>query len=500
MQNSADDPYKRPLRPLEYAQDWHSTISKLSSDSQAAIMVCGPKNSGKSTFCRLLTNALLLKISSRPNGISSDVSSNSVAYLDLDPGQPEYSPPGELSLHVLRTTKVAPPFTHPTVYGNDTLIRAHHYGYLSPKEDPDHYYECALDLVHHYKRISAEKGHLPMIVNCSGWIQGSGLDLLANFVQNLDLTNVIYMSTSGPDDVVETLSETTTTSKAVLHQLSSQGTEIITRTAADLRMMQTLSYFHLDEPDPGSLRWNSSTLASMPPLVVHYAGPKQGVIAVNVLGDEIDPDILSDILNGCIVGIVVVENNDFELGDRIANGYTTDEIEAGMEIDDGEQDSGIFAETTRNPSILRNSIGIPYLASRNRTATPSKTASSHSVGQALIRGIDPIDQTFHILTPISPSSLQSISESSYQSIVLVRGKLDTPTWAYAEQSEYEKAMRRRREEVLGTKEEGAEEAISKLIKEQPWMEAMEDGGRKGSGKVRRIRRDLRYKPQGQDKE
>ena len=80
--------------------------------------------------------------------------------------------------------------------------------------------------------------------------------------------------------------------------------------------------------------------------------------------------------------------------------------------------------------------------------------------------------------------------------MLVRGKLDTPTWAYAEQFEYEKARRRQREKVLGEKEEFGADDVREWAEGQPWASVV-DGGRSGSGKVRRVRRDIRYRGQGQ---
>jgi len=59
-------------------------------------MICGPKASGKSTLAKVLTNRLLSESISRSR--SNNQKLPGVAILDLDPGQPEYSTPGQLSL------------------------------------------------------------------------------------------------------------------------------------------------------------------------------------------------------------------------------------------------------------------------------------------------------------------------------------------------------------------------------------------------------------------
>ena len=87
-------------------EEWQRFISELCDSSQLraaerlCVLVCGSKNTGKSSLARLLVNALL-----RKHGI--------VAYLDTDCGQPELTPPGEqagFSDHAL--SMMEPPASH----------------------------------------------------------------------------------------------------------------------------------------------------------------------------------------------------------------------------------------------------------------------------------------------------------------------------------------------------------------------------------------------------
>jgi len=509
VQNSADDPYKRPLRLLEPPSDWSILVSKLIARDHAAVMVCGPKGAGKSTFCRMLANALLSNMPVQQRNIKTTQSSNYVAFLDLDPGQPEYSPPGEISLHMIKAYNFGPPFVHPSSQSSNECVSAHHFGYISPKEDPYHYHRCAIDLFSHYKSMSANNPLCPLIVNSSGWIQGSGLELLDNFVRDLDLTDVIYMSTTGPKEVVNVLCEATAMANVHLHELTSHASEVATRTAADMRMMQTLSYFHLDEPDGDNLRWNPAPIASLPPVVVRYAGEKPDIFATMILGDEQSPDFLETILDGSIVGVVVIDE-DLALaldGNKVVHNIAS--LEVDPDVDDGTsrgntisdpRDSTQSKDTVQHepeklpPTLLRNANGIPYLTSQHHTTPPLPPSHSHSLGQALIRAIDTATKTFHLSTPIPSPIIQNILSEGRQKIVLVRGKLDTPTWAYAEQFEFERARRRRLESEGGL--EGGYEAddVRVWAGRQPWA-CVGGGGRSGSGRVRRVRRNLRYKGQ-----
>lgn len=500
------DPYKRPLRLLEPTSDWWTTVSSLAARKNAAIMVCGPKGAGKSTFCRMLANAMLPSASAQQWISKSARSTDYVAFLDLDPGQPEYSPPGEMSLYRIRSYNMGPPFSHPV--GDDQLIDAHHFGHLSPKDDPRHYYECALDLFSHYKNMSENGTLCPLVVNCSGWTQGSGLELLARFVRDLDLTDVVYMSTTGPIDSLEILTEVTATESIQLHQLTSQTSEVTTRSAADLRMMQTISYFHLDEPERGDLRWNATPLDSQSPMVVRYAGPEPDILATMVLGEGLNPEFLESVLDGCVVGVVMVNMElALELGNtsipQDANGHATDSSvdHAGI----GENATGddlpfmeTMAKFSKDPNLeplkLRwTKSDMPYLASLHRSTEPLPPEYSSCLGQALIRSIDHKNKSFHLTTPISESIIQTAIAKG-QKIVLVRGRLDTPTWAYAERFEFEKSRRRRLEGTLGTGDCYGPDDVRAWAEGQPWASVV-DGGRTGSGKVRRVRRDIKYKGQ-----
>lgn len=453
-------------------------------------MVCGPKGAGKSTFCRILANALLQEAPAM--GDKNVTDNECAAFLDLDPGQPEYSPPGNLSLLRLKSWNLGPPFTHPTS-GLNQLFRAHHFGHFSPKEDPKHYYRCALDLFDHYRKMARDYRLCPLIINSAGWIQGNGLELLSELIHGMDLTDVIYMSTSGPEEVVDTLTKATKRANNVaLHQLSSQSSDFTTRPAADFRMMQTLSYFHMREPEGSNheMRWNPWPLTGVAPLVIHYAGPKQAIQAVTILGDapntEFLDTFLNSILDGCVVGVVAVDQSVGE----ISRG---EDSACSVEQDENMPDQG--ADTPNHASVLRTATEIPYLPSSNQTNSLLSPDRSFSLGQALIRGIDPNHKTIHLLTPIPSSTLQTRSPN----IVLVRGSLDTPTWAYREGYELERAKRRVRDGKLDSNEGFDGEEERNWAERQPWASIV-DGGRRSSGRIRRIRRDIRYRPVGEASE
>ncbi|GER27114.1 polynucleotide 5'-hydroxyl-kinase NOL9 [Striga asiatica] len=70
--------------------EWSDAAEAIAYDAVAfpIILVCGPKNSGKTTFSRHIVNVLLQR-------------HKRVPYLDTDVGQTEFTPPGLPSLTVI---------------------------------------------------------------------------------------------------------------------------------------------------------------------------------------------------------------------------------------------------------------------------------------------------------------------------------------------------------------------------------------------------------------
>lgn len=393
-----------------------------------AVMICGPKGSGKSTFCRILANSLL-KVNPDPRS-SNRRGLDGIAFLDLDPGQPEYSPPGEISLLHLRSYNFGVPFTHPMLSPTEdnVLIRAHHIGHVSFKDDPGHYQRCAFDLLAQYKNMLSHYPSVPLIVNCSGWIQGSGSEVLVELIRHWHFTQVVYTSTLGPVEVVETLQESAHKARTHFSTLKTQPTQNTSRDAADIRMMRTLSYFHLDEPEGRELRWNPSPITQIPPLTVRYAGPKQDIFGIMIYGEEQDPEFIAGILEGSVVGLVAIEDDSAIFSEHRSHSTMEQTSEVPFHL--------------QHPSIRRTPENLPYFSTGVGSNMPPDPTKSHSIGQALIRGINSTTQTLHLIVPAPLHSiLLSLREST--KIVLARGKLDTPTWAYRE--EYVAAVSRRRQ-------------------------------------------------------
>ncbi|KAL8865835.1 MAG: hypothetical protein Q9174_006668, partial [Haloplaca sp. 1 TL-2023] len=313
LRYTSEDAYRRGLCPLDPPSDWQplvtTLVSKRDFEQPRVLLVCGPKGSGKSMFGRLLANSFLSKSVYGTLADRNTAKAPYVALLDIDPGQPEYSPPGEISLMLLRDFNFGPPFSHPLLWGEKgRILRSHHFGATTPRDDPTFYLRCVLDLLQHYHQFLAQDPLCPLIVNTAGWIQGSGLEILHDCIRQISPTDVIYTSKLGPVDVVDPISRAVMAAKASLHFVMSQPAAPLSRSAADLRLMQTLSYFHLDQPEYGNLRWIPKPITKLAPFSVHYAGLNQSIYAVHILGPDLDAEFLVQALEGCVVGLVVIED------------------------------------------------------------------------------------------------------------------------------------------------------------------------------------------------
>lgn len=148
---------------LRIVQKWEDI---LSSDKEPIIMVVGGKNSGKSTLNRYLINYTLNKIPE-------------VCFLECDIGQTEFTPPGCISLQVVSSPVLGPPFTHQKV-----PKVCHYFGGLTATDSPNLYIECIRKCLQEYRNME-QRHHckLPLVVNTMGWIEDLGLELLISIIR-----------------------------------------------------------------------------------------------------------------------------------------------------------------------------------------------------------------------------------------------------------------------------------------------------------------------------
>jgi polynucleotide 5'-hydroxyl-kinase GRC3/NOL9 len=379
------------------------------------IMVTGPKATGKSTMTRLLANSILtnpvttgpasavkpVKASTRSKKARNVKSvPNEIAILDLDPGQAEFTAPGSISLVLVRQPLMGPSYTHPADYGHHhlELVRSHHIGFLSPKEDPYHYRACVEDLAATYQRHIRKNPRCTLIINTSGWIKGLGLDLLKKFGKVLDITDLVAFELgreSDKDSYHHSEELDPKIEKRIL--LACANEKDLKVTPAESRTMQIVSYMHHGflSPDAKMASWHRTPLAAMRPWEVPYAGAEPGIQGIAILGGDVEPIYLATAINATLLSIVVVEDEDL-----LSN-----------------------ATLTRTPAE-----DLPYLQCVTTIFNGSPGAwfdpsRCYCAGLALLRAIDVEEKCLQLLTPVPQWVMAGWSGKK---VVLVRGRLELP--------------------------------------------------------------------------
>ncbi|OLN94199.1 Polynucleotide 5'-hydroxyl-kinase GRC3 [Colletotrichum chlorophyti] len=490
---SEDAPKRALIQDLRSHPAWNKKLAgltKLKPDQVLSVMLCGPKSSGKSTFGRILGNRILTGAGQQTRNRKTP---DAVVVLDLDPGQPEYTPAGTIALVKVREPNLGPSFTHVAIPENNvSVVRCHAIAAVSPASDPQLYLECALDLFRHYQNTC--RG-LPLIINTPGWILGTGLDLLTELASNFKPTEVIYMSEDGPRETVEGLQAVC---KATLTTLPSQQSEFTSRTAAHLRSMQALAYFHTIKTPSGELTWDPTPLTSSPPLVVNYRAKTRGIFGIISYEYQPPADLLAETINGSV--LCLVETEDPKAFSRLTN--ESQALTAGvLSTDAMDVDCGEDGISRLDRMISRTPEGIPFIPNSNAQALDPRY--SQTLGLVLLRGIDTKNGVLQVITPIPLERIEAAKAAGHH-LVLVHGKLDSPGWAYTEDLYYQSFGSNdahSTDETVEVMDEDTESDKSDQEPENPelagdvsgtpWIEVLQGHEKRPVGsRVWRVRRDL----------
>lgn len=191
---SRNDP---KLVPTILPETWTNAVSVVDSEwcndnfstssGRYRLLICGAKGVGKSTCLRFTVNTLLQE-------------HKRIAVLDCDAGQPEFSPPGLLSLTICEAPILSPPYAR-MVVDNGAHAAACFYGHNTSKADPVSYLNSLKRLMDVYKRLVHEtcdgrECKLPLIVNTEGWVKSLGFETLSSLVKDIVMPSQIFQLVS----------------------------------------------------------------------------------------------------------------------------------------------------------------------------------------------------------------------------------------------------------------------------------------------------------------
>ncbi|KAH3901600.1 polynucleotide 5'-hydroxyl-kinase SCDLUD_001364 [Saccharomycodes ludwigii] len=329
--------------------NWKSALDRLymkffdSTNSVGLrVMTIGGKNSGKSTFNRILLEKIFHKNDDGSNN-NNNKELMTVNYIDLDPGQPEFSVPNCISSTELNTNS----YKH---LGNPIIVPIHNIlqktffiGSPSPNEQPIRYLKLCEKLI---DDLFQTDPLTPCIINLTGWIKGFGIQILNEIIKAYKPTDIILLEsqqqghTNGfhPElDIPDLfINEFDLKYKPSITKLpgcfNSNPTSVNSLAklcdrwnATLIREYKLLTYFHRTDIS----EFDFTPLIEKVPLRVSFGGDtnNKGLITgFHFINDDIDLRVLTDnfrtFLEGSILSIFSVKNesydkDQFELYDSI---------------------------------------------------------------------------------------------------------------------------------------------------------------------------------------
>lgn len=285
-----------PIRVLKSDPVWEAAENRvLKHPKSPVVIVHGPKGSGKSTLAQRLLSVLRTR----------RLSASAVAFLDLDPGQPEFGPAGQISLHVFHRDTESDILLGPRWATLHAPQRAHWLGVNSGLEDPRAYLDAAKNLVQLYQCLrrgqtpEAPKGttkrrkwrsevaasqasakaqgqegfpqEMPLIINTMGWSKGLGADLERQIVQFVEPTHVICLSDGKGQVNLLTPAELGIKETETVMHVPVHGIKEPAHIASDNRTLSIMSYLfstRLAKPGFALPQWDFRLpLLARPPLV-----------------------------------------------------------------------------------------------------------------------------------------------------------------------------------------------------------------------------------------
>ncbi|TBU27745.1 hypothetical protein BD311DRAFT_664935 [Dichomitus squalens] len=395
--------------PLDIPPSWDAAVKAIlptsdqgtdaTAEKKMVYIIKGAKNTGKSTFARLILNRLLSRF-------------QRVAYLECDLGQSEFTPGGMVSLNVVEQPVFGPPFSHPSI-----PYAAHYIGATSPRATPSHYLESIHALVQLFnleiqnaaaEELGSDDGRfnssIPLVVNTMGWTKGLGADLARKVQEIVEPSHIFSFDASVGEEWDTAGRVDTLLSPSELGGPHVQSVEPVQRpstlthyTAADQRNLSILSYFHAVLPNspstslltsPVAASWSSTLpLCAQPPYELDPRVAFDQLFLTGAGTEDVTPSEVHRALRCSVVGLVSCQPGTLD------------------------SDARIDAEDDARPS--------PFY---EQGVLPPSPHTSKCLGLALVRAISPSPSSrIHLLTPV-PSHLLGSAR------VLVMGELQLPVW------------------------------------------------------------------------
>ncbi|QPG77267.1 hypothetical protein FOA43_004675 [Brettanomyces nanus] len=383
--------------------DWSKTLSSLSTECRSHrnshVLMIGGKNSGKSTFLRLLLNKL----------VSSD-SHECVQVMDLDPGQTEYSLPECISF----TTHRKPIFGMHYPFRDDDSPQIQSFlGFNNPQIQPMNY------MLQMRRLIGQVSDKYPLLINTPGWIKGFGVEIFKELTSNLHITHLLFFSNSERrEDEQSVLGDLIFDNLIRISGFHIARDASVTRySSVHLRNFKKLSYFHYDRINDV---FDFNPLLSKSPYKISYSASDNltellrnpGISLVTLIdaNRNINPDDTYECIEFQVVGIFLLTKEAFQI-------LLTRLISQGK-----------LLHTQRFPNLAVDCIDA------------LGEVDMEFKGLGLVHSLNTDLELLNIYTPIDVAKLASQLRTLNYKLILIKGKPDFPVEEIYPQKIYQSSV------------------------------------------------------------
>jgi hypothetical protein len=217
---------------LIYPDDWHDSVDRIRGDKGVLkVLVLGNKGTGKSSFIKFAIDRLLDRFPT-------------ICRLEADPGQPELTAPGVLSLALYEKSSSRPQIS------SQRLL-----GFVNPATNPFRYIDV-LSRVH--QDYVERHPSVPLFVNMHGWSTGTGIQTWEAAITVIRPDLLIYLGSDASEfeiqpnnpfvaeDMMLPAPEWTFLPAVIILEDDEEGLNLAKETSADRRWKKYAAHFRPD--------------------------------------------------------------------------------------------------------------------------------------------------------------------------------------------------------------------------------------------------------------
>ncbi|SCU84845.1 LAFA_0D12354g1_1 [Lachancea sp. 'fantastica'] len=293
---------------LNISSSWAKKLDELSlfhrgNSHDMRVMVLGGKNSGKSTFLRLLLQRFLHV---------DNEDDESIFYLDVDPGQTEYSGPDCISLSSVQKDLE---LGNPLGQSRNLPIVERYVGTNSPSAYPTKYLAEITELI---ESFSNEVHMGTTVLNVPGWVKGFGIQIVNNIISRFKPTHILLLGSVAKNrSLLNELQmdkrfstpqrENYETKVDFIDGYHGSSTDFSLKARIQpyhMRQFRLLSHFHRVRSLSHNIEYDFTPLMKQSPFRVSFgtSGPVRA-FKLPTSGDKWTDSNIKDMLEGTIVGI-----------------------------------------------------------------------------------------------------------------------------------------------------------------------------------------------------